>query len=310
VFSGDAVYATLERVATECDAAIVLATPDDLGRLATDITDSPRARQNVWMELGWFWARLGRRRTLLLIKGEIDVPSNYHGIIYQSYRSNLSEISDSLNRFFKSLRTLDPDYLTELVYLSSDPSTREKHWKEVHNAAMTNLIITGISMGAVRHMFSSILESMRDKLELTLDLVVVHPRYTHDNLDLFEKQHRPGAVRDNHSFFSDLLMHIQNFEDVADRVRLFLYNGFPPFAAVVADGPGWGSTMIAQQFVPNPQKHSFNHPRFKLRRRTREGVYVTYWNAVEELIKHSEKPPIRGLKEIEKVVAEIASFTH
>lgn len=307
VHSGDAIYATIERVASEGDAAIILATPDDVGRLATNPNDTPRARQNVWLELGWFWARLGRRRTLLLVKGQVDIPSNYSGIIYLNYQNSLSEVSLRLDKFFASLRTLESDSLTELVYLSSDPLARDKQWEEIHSAAVNNLIITGISMRAVRHTLTSLLSSLRYKPNMSLDFVVVHPQFTQENMKLFEEQHGVNAVRENHSFFGDLLNHLKDFEDVAERIRLFLYQGLPPFAAVVADGPSWGSTMIAQPFVPKPREHSFNYPRFKLKRRTEKGVFMTYWNAIEEFIVCSPEP-VKGVKQLEALVAAIAAM--
>ena len=53
--------AKFESLAQRVDAAIVLVTPDDVGGLR-DRSDSAlrvRARQNVWVEFGWFWGALG-----------------------------------------------------------------------------------------------------------------------------------------------------------------------------------------------------------------------------------------------------------
>ena len=63
--------------------AIVLLTPDDAGSLQDDENDlSPRARQNVIFELGFFIGRLGREYVCALTKGEVEIPSNYAGIEY------------------------------------------------------------------------------------------------------------------------------------------------------------------------------------------------------------------------------------
>jgi predicted nucleotide-binding protein len=63
--------------------AIVLLTPDDVG--GTETADlKPRARQNVIFELGYFFGKLGRRKVVALYKtgrGELDMPSNYSGIL-------------------------------------------------------------------------------------------------------------------------------------------------------------------------------------------------------------------------------------
>ena len=42
----------------------------------------PRARQNVWLELGYFIGKLGRERVVALKKGALEVPTDYLGAIY------------------------------------------------------------------------------------------------------------------------------------------------------------------------------------------------------------------------------------
>ena len=63
--------------------AVVLLTPDDVGRSASNPEDlKPRARQNVIFELGFFVAALGRRRVCALYKGDVELPSDYRGVVY------------------------------------------------------------------------------------------------------------------------------------------------------------------------------------------------------------------------------------
>lgn len=62
--------------------AVVLLTPDDVGRAKEEPEDKPRARQNVILELGYFVGRLGRERVCALLKGEIDIPSDYLNVAY------------------------------------------------------------------------------------------------------------------------------------------------------------------------------------------------------------------------------------
>jgi len=63
--------------------AVVLMTPDDVGaRSGQDSDLKPRARQNVVMELGFFLAKLGRGRVCALYKGDVEMPSDYHGVLY------------------------------------------------------------------------------------------------------------------------------------------------------------------------------------------------------------------------------------
>ena len=63
--------------------AVVLLTPDDVGSVATDQKNlQPRARQNVVLELGYFLGRLGRKRTCALLVKEVEIPSDYSGVVY------------------------------------------------------------------------------------------------------------------------------------------------------------------------------------------------------------------------------------
>ena len=42
----------------------------------------PRARQNVILELGYFIGRLGRPRVCALHKGSVEIPTDYHGVLF------------------------------------------------------------------------------------------------------------------------------------------------------------------------------------------------------------------------------------
>lgn len=65
--------------------AVALLTPDDVGELQDKRNDlKPRARQNVVFELGYFLGRLGRERVCALIKGNVEPPSDYDGVVYIS----------------------------------------------------------------------------------------------------------------------------------------------------------------------------------------------------------------------------------
>src|SRR4051794_31523788 len=74
--AGSAIPEKFEREARQADAAVVLFTPDEEvaslldtdGRAlgAEEIRARARARQNVAVEFGWFWGRLGRDHVLLL----------------------------------------------------------------------------------------------------------------------------------------------------------------------------------------------------------------------------------------------------
>ena len=66
---------------SEVGFAVALLTPDDTGSLESE-KKKPRARQNVIFELGFFIGRIGRERVCALTKGEVEIPSDYSGVVY------------------------------------------------------------------------------------------------------------------------------------------------------------------------------------------------------------------------------------
>ena len=95
-----------ERAASSVDGAIALITPDDVGRLADD-SDSPahRARENVWVEVGWFWGRRGCSKLLLLTKGKVNIPSDLGNVEHYSYENSPVERDGDIHRFLDRLRS-------------------------------------------------------------------------------------------------------------------------------------------------------------------------------------------------------------
>jgi len=69
--------------------AVVLLTPDDLGALTDEKEQlKSRARQNVILELGYFMGKLGRNNVCALVRNNVELPSDYHGILYIEFDSN------------------------------------------------------------------------------------------------------------------------------------------------------------------------------------------------------------------------------
>jgi len=63
--------------------AVILLTPDDLGGLASEKPElSLRSRQNVVFELGYFIGKLGRKRVCALYQKDVELPSDFHGVLY------------------------------------------------------------------------------------------------------------------------------------------------------------------------------------------------------------------------------------
>lgn len=67
----------------EVGFAVVLLTPDDEG-CAKGGQPEPRARQNVLLELGYFIGRLGRDRVCALKRGELEIPSDFAGVVWET----------------------------------------------------------------------------------------------------------------------------------------------------------------------------------------------------------------------------------
>lgn len=62
--------------------AIVLLTPDDVGKGSSETELNPRARQNVIFELGFFIGKLTRKNVCALYKEGVEILSDYQGVLY------------------------------------------------------------------------------------------------------------------------------------------------------------------------------------------------------------------------------------
>ena len=81
VGSGMTIIEKLEKY-SDVKVAIVLLTPDDIGKAKNEDKYSQRARQNVIMELGYFIGKLGRSNVFALYDEDVELPSDYIGVEY------------------------------------------------------------------------------------------------------------------------------------------------------------------------------------------------------------------------------------
>jgi len=86
--------------------AFVIVTPDDVGALKGEPLKE-RPRQNVVLEWGHFIANLGRKRTCILLKGNIDLPSDMHGVGYHRFHESVEEVFLKIKRELKSARIIN-----------------------------------------------------------------------------------------------------------------------------------------------------------------------------------------------------------
>ena len=84
--------------------AIVLMTPDDEGRAVGTTALKSRARQNVVFELGFFIGKLGSEKVAAMMKGDVEKPSDLHGVLYISLDKD-----DWRRRLAKELRDAGMD---------------------------------------------------------------------------------------------------------------------------------------------------------------------------------------------------------
>lgn len=75
----------IEKISAHSDVgfAVVLLTPDDIGAArGQEAALQGRARQNVLLELGYFVGKLGRERVCALKRGDVEVPSDFGGVVF------------------------------------------------------------------------------------------------------------------------------------------------------------------------------------------------------------------------------------
>lgn len=93
-----------EQLASKVGYAVALLTPDDVGRANSSSDLLSRPRQNTLVEIGWFWGRLGRERILLLVKKELELPSDLQGVEYHRFEAKVEEMTEKIRDFYEAHR--------------------------------------------------------------------------------------------------------------------------------------------------------------------------------------------------------------
>ena len=106
-----------ENHADRVSAAIAIVTADDVGatarlddnthKNALDLKVERRARENVWVEVGWFWGRLGRDRIFLWQRDSVAIPSDLQGVSTTRAES-LEQAWPSILAFLRRVREETP----------------------------------------------------------------------------------------------------------------------------------------------------------------------------------------------------------
>lgn len=81
--AGRTVIEKFEEEASKCNLAVVLLTPDDAAETGSGALYRT-ARPNVWIELGYFMAKFGRKtgRTILIYRKGLSIPTDLAGVLY------------------------------------------------------------------------------------------------------------------------------------------------------------------------------------------------------------------------------------
>lgn len=75
---------------SDVDYAFITLTPDDVGALKGEPLRE-RGRQNVIFEWGVFLGKIRRNNICLLIKGDVEIPSDLHGIGFYRFKESVKE---------------------------------------------------------------------------------------------------------------------------------------------------------------------------------------------------------------------------
>lgn len=100
---GKTIIGKFEHFASKSAFACILMTPDDEAKVLSPSSDEHkwRARQNVIMELGWFMAKLGRDRVVILHKGDLEIPSDILGVIHAGFKESVLETTEQIRKRLK-----------------------------------------------------------------------------------------------------------------------------------------------------------------------------------------------------------------
>lgn len=101
---GDVIINKFERCAGECDIAVVLLSErDDPGAKLGDPNAVKRPRPNVIFEMGYFFAKLGRSRVLILKAGDVEINSDILGVEYVDVSKGVESAGEKIRKRLSSM---------------------------------------------------------------------------------------------------------------------------------------------------------------------------------------------------------------
>ena len=151
---GNTIIEKFEKMGSEASYAIALFSPDDRGGLIEGGGKRTkyrcRARQNVVFEYGYFFAKIGRDHVCALVKGEMEKPSDYDGVVYVDY-DEAGQWKKQVEREINAVdNTANPDESTknevELMLQRGLENHRRVLKVSVMNNADRNIIVKEIGI--------------------------------------------------------------------------------------------------------------------------------------------------------------------
>lgn len=115
---GETLLEKWQRVAGDSNSiAIAIASADDIGYCVHDARRfrrtkrNFRARQNVWLEVGWFWGMSRSPKRLMILpqiaaSGIVECPSDLQGLEYHVWEKTPLEQKDQIKAFLKAFETV------------------------------------------------------------------------------------------------------------------------------------------------------------------------------------------------------------
>ncbi|MFC1979256.1 TIR domain-containing protein, partial [Chloroflexota bacterium] len=100
-YSGRSLAEKFEDITAQCGFGIFVLTADDDCVVETPQGENrvKRARQNVVLELGYFWGRLGRKKKIaVLVEDSVEIPSDLLGLGTITITPDLGETKRKLNQ--------------------------------------------------------------------------------------------------------------------------------------------------------------------------------------------------------------------
>lgn len=84
------------------DFAVCIWSADDEGKSNKEADYNKRARQNVIIETGFFWGKLGREEVIILYEDGVEIPSDYKGFLYIPFKDNWKDdLRKEIQSFYK-----------------------------------------------------------------------------------------------------------------------------------------------------------------------------------------------------------------